>query len=826
MDFIYPKIHSYQQNETEKIAVYLDAVGSALYSTTQVRECYTRICQNGFVNPHSLPEGFSESLERVRARVLRFFGASSTTHDVVFTSGATAGLKLVGENFQWKQSNGLIYVTDCHSSALGIREYAARAGTAIYPIDRNWCKNWLSSILGDSIADNRTCKKVKSREDYALFVYTGESNFCGTRYHLDFCRFIHQNGLFDFDGENIVTLVDGAKLAASHPINLDLYSDVDILVASFYKIFGYPTGVGCIILRKDRPRILHTLSTKCYHGGGTILLANAQSLQIFPKRSDNFHDTWEDGTLNFVDILVGLDVGLNWIEYSIGGMKVIENHIYEIYCYAREQLVTLQYSNGQSIIHMYEEDDCYGTFRLCERGGSILTMNVRLPDGSFMSPLSIYYACLSKRILLRSGMLCNPGGCQFYLGFTEADICHIAKLSSSCWDRLEYLDGKVIGAVRISFGVHSRKEDILKLVTVLKEICHMAWEQTNSGPADIGNHRRSNEVTEVSLHSNRFYVVDEIFIYPIKGCRGMSVKQWPISSEGFLYDRKYCLVHSITHSLLSIRNHARISALHVSINLTITKDTGSTVAELVFESTESVEGFSKILKFYEWEWNQQKVHCWLSSVLMIPCQLMTIEAYKSQYSSRKGVKGKKYRNDAHLLVICGQSVEKINDLLQFQNKKPVLAEVFRPNLVVKQSQVVSCSLSKENRTTVAPKAGPVLLSLEEDRWKDIAWLSTNNFSDEKIQMEFVGDCIRCMTICIDPESGNFREDREPWLSLSTYRRVISEREEDSKTFKKDRIGKTWKGRGPLFGRLYNVSMKIDQIRWIYLEGLHFETERA
>ncbi|EME25760.1 Mo-molybdopterin cofactor sulfurase, partial [Galdieria sulphuraria] len=184
------------------------------------------------------------------------------------------------------------------------------------------------------------------------------------------------------------------------------------------------------------------------------------------------------------------------------------------------------------------------------------------------------------------------------------------------------------------------------------------------------------------------------------------------------------------------------------------------------------------------------------------------------------------RNDAHLLVICGQSVEKINDLLQFQNKKPVLAEVFRPNLVVKQSQVVSCSLSKENRTTVAPKAGPVLLSLEEDRWKDIAWLSTNNFSDEKIQMEFVGDCIRCMTICIDPESGNFREDREPWLSLSTYRRVISEREEDSKTFKKDRIGKTWKGRGPLFGRLYNVSMKIDQIRWIYLEGLHFETERA
>jgi hypothetical protein len=107
---------------TSQNEVYLDAAGSALYTISQIKECYELLEKNSFVNPHSVPDGFQKSqrLEKVRERVLEFFGASKENYDVVFTSGATAGLKLIGDNFLWTNNSGLIYLTDCHTSALGI----------------------------------------------------------------------------------------------------------------------------------------------------------------------------------------------------------------------------------------------------------------------------------------------------------------------------------------------------------------------------------------------------------------------------------------------------------------------------------------------------------------------------------------------------------------------------------------------------------------------------------------------------------------------------------------------------------------------------------
>jgi hypothetical protein len=52
---------------------------------------------------------FCDRLLFFSARVLRFFGADPDEYDVVFTSGATAAIKLVFENFDFCADDGELY---------------------------------------------------------------------------------------------------------------------------------------------------------------------------------------------------------------------------------------------------------------------------------------------------------------------------------------------------------------------------------------------------------------------------------------------------------------------------------------------------------------------------------------------------------------------------------------------------------------------------------------------------------------------------------------------------------------------------------------------
>lgn len=55
--------------------------------------------------------------------MLRYFKASPKEYKCIFTSGATGGLKLVGEFFPWSEESQFMYTMENHNSVLGIREY-------------------------------------------------------------------------------------------------------------------------------------------------------------------------------------------------------------------------------------------------------------------------------------------------------------------------------------------------------------------------------------------------------------------------------------------------------------------------------------------------------------------------------------------------------------------------------------------------------------------------------------------------------------------------------------------------------------------------------
>jgi selenocysteine lyase/cysteine desulfurase len=69
----------------------------------------------------------------------------------------------------------------------------------------------------------------------SLFAYPAQSNFTGVQHSLTWIQEAHDQGSD--------VLLDAAALVPCHRLDLSLWHP-DFVALSFYKMFGYPTGVG------------------------------------------------------------------------------------------------------------------------------------------------------------------------------------------------------------------------------------------------------------------------------------------------------------------------------------------------------------------------------------------------------------------------------------------------------------------------------------------------------------------------------------------------------------------------------------------------------
>jgi selenocysteine lyase/cysteine desulfurase len=76
----------------------------------------------------------------------------------------------------------------------------------------------------------------------SLFALTGQSNISNHKHPLSLLSFASSLGYH--------TLLDAAALAPTSRIDLTA-TPADAMAVSFYKMFGYPTGVGALIAKKD-----------------------------------------------------------------------------------------------------------------------------------------------------------------------------------------------------------------------------------------------------------------------------------------------------------------------------------------------------------------------------------------------------------------------------------------------------------------------------------------------------------------------------------------------------------------------------------------------
>lgn len=368
--------------------VYLDHAGATLYSELQMEETFRDLNSTVYGNPHSQSDcsfATSDIVREARQQVLDFCHASPMDYNCIFTSGATAGLKLVGETFPWSSQSNFMYTMENHNSVLGIREYALTQGAAACAVDIEEtanCGNGDKTSFPVKVLQHPIQRRneVKSWEEepkgdaFNLFAFPSECNFSGSRYSLELVNFI-KNAPETEKGSPLskgswMVLIDAAKGCATEPPDLSKYK-ADFVVLSFYKLFGYPTGCGALLVRTEAAKLLK----KKYFSGGTVAASIADI--DFVKRREGIEESFEDGTISFLSI-AAISHGFKILNTLT--MPSILRHTTSLASYVKTILLALKHENGTHVCTLYGYDK---SKVLYDDLGPIISFNLKRPDGSW-----------------------------------------------------------------------------------------------------------------------------------------------------------------------------------------------------------------------------------------------------------------------------------------------------------------------------------------------------------------------------------------------------------------------------------------------------------
>ena len=416
--------------------IYLDFTGAGLYAESQVRQHQQILLENTFGNPHSTnPTSLAATryVNSARAYVLQYFNADPAEYDVIFTANASGALKIVGEAYPFHKGDQYLLTFDNHNSVNGIREFAHSKGAQV---------TYIPLALPDMRVDEGMLGQFLEKARPGgnnLFAYPAQSNFSSVKHPLAWIEKAHAKG---WD-----VLLDAAAFAPTNPLDLAKWKP-DFVPLSFYKIFGYPSGLGVLLVRRQALRKLQ----RPWFAGGTITVASVQGDKHYLAEG---HTAFEDGTIDFLNI-PAVEIGLKHIQ-SIG-IESIQQRVKCLTGWLLENLVAMRHASGVPLVRLY------GPASTEARGGAV-TVNFFNSRGQVIDHRFIEESANKVNISLRTGCFCNPGAGEVALGISrvELDVCfngpgHENRLSLD--DFRLCIDGKSSGAVRISVGMITNFNDV------------------------------------------------------------------------------------------------------------------------------------------------------------------------------------------------------------------------------------------------------------------------------------------------------------------------------------------------------------------------------
>jgi selenocysteine lyase/cysteine desulfurase len=424
--------------------IYLDYTGGGLYAESQLRKHMEMLSTLVLGNPHSsnpTSAATTDLVESARSYVLTFFNASPDEYEVIFTLNASGALKLVGESYPFEAGGTYLLTFDNHNSVNGIGEFAgARGATVVYsPVSPP-----------DLRIDDQELRENLARIDTSkpnLFAFPAQSNFSGMQHPLEW---IDEAKALGWD-----VLLDAAAFVPTNRLDLSRVKP-DFVSLSFYKIIGYPTGVGALIARKEVLAKLH----RPWYAGGTIVFASVlcHDHKLAPSPA-----AFEDGTLNYLSI-PAVEIGLRHIDEI--GIETIHERVRCLAGWVLEQLSGMRHSNGGAVVVLY------GASTTEMRGGTI-TFNIVDCDGNLVEHLYIENCANAEGTSLRTGCFCNPGAREQALHLDQEELEGFLRQTDRMtleqfMDALHTPGGNGRGAVRISLGVASNFADAYAFVQFMR----------------------------------------------------------------------------------------------------------------------------------------------------------------------------------------------------------------------------------------------------------------------------------------------------------------------------------------------------------------------
>lgn len=232
--------------------------------------------------------------------------------------------------------------------------------------------------------------------------------------------------------------------------------------------------------------------------------------------------------------------------------------------------------------------------------------------------------------------------------------------------------------------------------------------------------------------------IEKLFVYPIKSCGAVEVKEMMVTSTGPYLDRQWMLVDE-ENTFITQRTYPQLSQVRVAM------DEGEVAVmapgqEMIDFGLEEVDRSERLLVKV---WKDQvhafevakEVSEWFSQFLGKTCKLVRKDPESVRKVSDKYGEGEiLFADSMPLLIVSTASM----DLLSQKLDKKVSASRFRPNILVR--------IDEES---------PHL----EDTW---------NYVDiGDVHLRAAKLCTRCKVVNVNPLTGEF--EKEPLHTLSTYR---------------------------------------------------------
>ncbi|KAJ6626919.1 pyridoxal phosphate-dependent transferase [Mycena sp. CBHHK59/15] len=731
-----------QQCEVEypslKSTTYLDYAASAVAPILTLHSLSSSIATTLYSNPHSRSSSSvatSLEIERCRGRILEdLFGLSTSLSkskwDVIFTSGATASMKLVGDAFPWKAgASRYRYLKQSHTSLVGVRGSALARGAIVDALDVD---DVLESFHNDSQA--------------TLFGYPAQCNATGQRLGLELSRRLKQRH------PNVYILLDAAAYLSTAVLELDsipIEDAPDFIACSFYKLFGYPTGLGCLVVKKSSASCLQRNS---YFGGGTTDAISVSSpFWSQPRRSlipGPIHERFEDGTLPFLNI-IALGHALNTHRRLYKSHRNVSKHVATLLSFATHELSLIKHANGRPVFLQHR---AFSSARYLEEPGPIIAFSLLGPSSEFIGHVTLDQLATINGFHIRAGGLCNTGVLASAFDLSDRDLMDEYERGRSCWDDEEF--GGVgkdtqrpLGIARISFGASSTIDDVLHWISFIRRYYVVSKPVvTLSKPL---SDPQSTFSPSVSLQT--------LMLYPIKSCAGQALPNntsWQITSTGLAYDREWILLDPSSGRTLSQKQYPQMALLQPRIDLDrqmlVVSAPGMSDLFLLLETDEAEAVAANVCSdVVAVTPSDGTVDEWFSSFLEVQCTLNRLSSGASRHAHFDRTTSSVpilLSNESPFLLISQSSVDQVNEWITESSvhaaaEEPVQPDCFRANFLL--------------------SAFPSPLPPFFEDTVDLLRVGTETF-------QVLARCRRCLMVCVNQKTGH--KTKEPFSCLARRRK--------------------------------------------------------